>query len=69
MLYGADVGDRALVGEHSVIMKNEYLRPERYYSGAPTRPTKPCLIEIPEHSPEAIASDDDLLDHFGSVSS
>ena len=41
ILYGADIGQDAIVSEQSVVMKNEYLRPGRYYTGAPTRPQSP----------------------------
>jgi acetyltransferase-like isoleucine patch superfamily enzyme len=37
MLYGADIGQGAIVTEQSVIMKNELLLPDRYYCGAPTQ--------------------------------
>jgi non-ribosomal peptide synthetase-like protein len=37
MLYGAEVGDRARVAPHSVIMKHEILLPGRWYAGCPTR--------------------------------
>ena len=36
MLYGASVGHGSLVGEQSVIMKNESLSSARYFAGAPT---------------------------------
>lgn len=34
-LYGADIGERAAVAAHSVVMKQEHLPPGRYYEGAP----------------------------------
>ncbi|MBL8756124.1 MAG: amino acid adenylation domain-containing protein [Planctomycetes bacterium] len=37
VLYGADIGDRAHVLPHSVVMKNELLRGDRDHAGAPTR--------------------------------
>ena len=37
MLYGADIGEGAIVAEQSVIMKNECLLPGRHYIGAPTQ--------------------------------
>ena len=37
MLYGADVGENAIVEPQSVIMKNETLNGERRYIGAPTQ--------------------------------
>ncbi len=37
VLYGADIGDRAHVMPHSVVMKNELLRADREHAGAPTR--------------------------------
>jgi non-ribosomal peptide synthetase-like protein len=40
LLYGADVGARAHVSPHSVVMKRESLLPGRSYSGCPTRPVK-----------------------------
>ena len=36
VLYGADIGDRAHVAPHSVVMKREVLSPGRHYVGAPT---------------------------------
>ena len=38
LMYGADIGERAAVAEHSVVMKHERLLPDRYHVGAPTRP-------------------------------
>jgi non-ribosomal peptide synthetase-like protein len=38
LLYGADVGERARVAPHSVVMKHEHLLPGRSYAGFPTRP-------------------------------
>ena len=38
VLYGADVGARARVAPHSVVMKREVLAPETRYEGAPTQP-------------------------------
>jgi non-ribosomal peptide synthetase-like protein len=38
LLYGADVGEGAWVGPHSVVMKRERLRPRQAYVGHPTRP-------------------------------
>ncbi|HPQ52525.1 MAG TPA: amino acid adenylation domain-containing protein [Spirochaetota bacterium] len=38
-LYGAHIGDGAIVTSNSVIMKEEHLLPELRYSGAPTRST------------------------------
>ena len=40
-LYGAEVGARAYVGPHSVIMKRERLLPGLHYEGVPTRPRGP----------------------------
>lgn len=37
LLYGADIGGGAWIGENSVVMKDETLLPGRYYSGCPTR--------------------------------
>ncbi len=37
LMYGADIGARTRVGEHSVVMKHEGLLADRYYVGAPTR--------------------------------
>jgi non-ribosomal peptide synthetase-like protein len=37
LLYGADVGDGASVGPHSVVMKHERLTPGQTYVGHPTR--------------------------------
>ncbi len=41
VLYGADIGERAQVQPHGVVMKHELLLPHRTYAGAPTieRPT------------------------------
>ena len=36
-LYGANIGERTHVAEHSVIMKREHLSPGLKYEGAPTR--------------------------------
>ncbi|GDY28993.1 non-ribosomal peptide synthetase [Gandjariella thermophila] len=36
-LYGADIGERAVVTPHSVVMKQERLLPGLRYAGAPTR--------------------------------
>jgi carbonic anhydrase/acetyltransferase-like protein (isoleucine patch superfamily) len=36
-LYGANIGERTHVSEHSVIMKREHLSPGLKYEGAPTR--------------------------------
>ena len=41
LFYGADVGEGARVGEHSVVMKHEHLLAGGYYVGAPTRPALP----------------------------
>ena len=38
LLYGADVGPRAMVAPHSVVMKREVLQAETRYEGAPTQP-------------------------------
>jgi non-ribosomal peptide synthetase-like protein len=38
VLYGADIGERAYVAPHSVVMKRERLLPGRAYEGCPTRP-------------------------------
>jgi non-ribosomal peptide synthetase-like protein len=38
LLYGADIGGRAHVAPHSVVMKRESLLPGRTYSGCPTHP-------------------------------
>jgi non-ribosomal peptide synthetase-like protein len=38
LLYGADVGERASVMPHSVVMKRERLAADRCYAGFPTRP-------------------------------
>ena len=37
MMYGADVGEGSIVGEHSVVMKQEVLLPRKYHVGCPTR--------------------------------
>jgi non-ribosomal peptide synthetase-like protein len=37
LLYGADVGERAQVMPHSVVMKREKLLPGRHYAGSPLR--------------------------------
>ncbi len=37
LLYGADIGEDAVVAEHSVVMKREHLLGGRTYSGCPTR--------------------------------
>jgi non-ribosomal peptide synthetase-like protein len=39
LLYGADIGARARVAPHSVVMKHESLLPGHSYAGFPTRPT------------------------------
>ena len=36
LLYGADIGARARVAPHSVVMKHERLLPDRVYEGVPT---------------------------------
>ena len=38
ILYGADVGARARVAPHSVVMKREVLLADTMYEGAPTQP-------------------------------
>ena len=38
-LYGAVIGERAHVGAHSVVMKQEHLLPGVAYQGVPTRVT------------------------------
>jgi acetyltransferase-like isoleucine patch superfamily enzyme len=38
VFYGADVGDRAVVAPHGVVMKRESLAPDGEYVGCPTRP-------------------------------
>ena len=38
LFYGADVGERAWISPHSVVMKRERLAPARRHSGCPTRP-------------------------------
>ncbi len=38
LLYGADIGERAYVAPHSVVMKRESLLPGHSYSGCPTKP-------------------------------
>ena len=38
ILYGADVGARARVAPHSVVMKREVLLSDTIYEGAPTQP-------------------------------
>jgi len=38
ILYGADVGARARVAPHSVVMKREVLLADTRYEGAPTQP-------------------------------
>jgi non-ribosomal peptide synthetase-like protein len=38
LLYGADVGERATVAPHSVVMKRERLEPGTAYEGVPTQP-------------------------------
>ncbi len=46
-LYGADIGEGAWVGPHSVIMKHEFLRPHTAYQGVPVRvlaQTKPSVV-------------------------
>ena len=40
VLYGAEIGDGAHVGEQSVVMKHEQLLPGHAYAGAPTRPDR-----------------------------
>ena len=40
LLYGADIGARAHVAPHSVVMKRESLLPGRSYAGCPTHPVK-----------------------------
>ena len=40
LLYGADIGARANVSPHSVVMKRESLLPGRSYAGCPTHPVK-----------------------------
>jgi len=40
LLYGADIGVRANVSPHSVVMKRESLLPGRSYAGCPTHPIK-----------------------------
>ena len=37
LLYGADIGERTSVTNHSVVMKRERLLPQRSYAGCPTR--------------------------------
>ncbi|SFW82348.1 non-ribosomal peptide synthetase [Amycolatopsis australiensis] len=39
-LYGADIGEHAYVAPHSVIMKQEHLRPRLRYAGVPTQEQK-----------------------------
>jgi non-ribosomal peptide synthetase-like protein len=39
LLYGANIGARARVAPHSVVMKHESLLPGHSYAGFPTRPT------------------------------
>ncbi len=38
VLYGADIGEDAIVEEQSVVMKHEHLSPGSRYAGVPTRP-------------------------------
>jgi len=38
LLYGSEVGENTRVAPHSVVMKQEHLRPNRTYAGFPTRP-------------------------------
>lgn len=40
-LYGADIGEDAMVAPHSVVMKQEHLPPGRHYEGAPIRSSSP----------------------------
>ncbi|MEN3334143.1 MAG: hypothetical protein V7641_3508 [Blastocatellia bacterium] len=40
LLYGADIGARATVAPHSVVMKRESLLAGRSYAGCPTRPVQ-----------------------------
>jgi carbonic anhydrase/acetyltransferase-like protein (isoleucine patch superfamily) len=37
LLYGADVGERATVAPHSVVMKRERLEADTAYGGVPTQ--------------------------------
>lgn len=40
LLYGAEIGEGAVVAPNSVVMKRELLLPHRRYSGCPTRPER-----------------------------
>jgi acetyltransferase-like isoleucine patch superfamily enzyme len=40
VLYGADLGEGARVGEQGVVMKHEHLLPGHAYEGVPTRPVQ-----------------------------
>ena len=37
VLYGADIGENTIIGEHSVVMKRERLMGDQRYSGAPSK--------------------------------
>jgi acetyltransferase-like isoleucine patch superfamily enzyme len=51
LLYGSDIGARAQVAPHSVVMKRESLLPGRSYTGCPTQPSgnKPIATKSREH--------------------
>lgn len=61
LLYGADIGARAHVAPHSVVMKHESLLPGHSYAGCPTQPIKSrneyeqarLTSEALEHSPDS----------------
>lgn len=58
MLYGARIGAASLVGEQSVVMKNESLSPFTRFAGAPTRPmNRVFLSPRDEVNDKAVASD------------
>ena len=46
VLYGAEIGAKARVMAHSVVMKHELLRPGRDYAGAPTAESAPPTREL-----------------------
>ena len=51
MLYGAHVEKGSVVGEQSVVMKNERLSPATAFAGAPTRPMNRVVLPLKsEHS-------------------
>jgi non-ribosomal peptide synthetase-like protein len=46
MLYGAKIGQGSIIGEQSVVMKNERLSPVTSFAGAPTRPMNRVVLSL-----------------------